>query len=242
MDGQGRALRTRRALIQAAAEVFAEEGFAHASLRAVSERAGVSSGALHFHFPHKRALAEAVEAQAAEAVRGITRAARSRPGDVLQTVVDATHALMHHLAQDAVACAGFGLAGDLARRADSPPRREWQHWIEESLREAEHGGALAEGVRAADAARAVVAATTGFQVLGSTDARWLSAHHITRFWELLLPRLAAAHCLDRLLCAGSAPPPTAPPRTAPPGSAPPRTAPPGSAPPRQPPAPTDLPA
>jgi AcrR family transcriptional regulator len=214
MDGQGRALRTRRALIQAAAEVFAEEGFVHASLRAISERAGVSSGALHFHFAHKEALAEAVEAEATEVVRSIIRAARSRPGGILQTVVDATHALMHHLAQDAVACGGFELAGDISRRTNSPLRREWQHWIEESLREAERSGALAQGVCAADAARVIVAATTGFQVLGSADARWLSAQSVTRLWELLLPRLAAEHCLDRLLCAGSGPW-TAPPRRAP---------------------------
>ncbi|MCX5372758.1 TetR family transcriptional regulator [Streptomyces sp. NBC_00015] len=221
MDGQGRALRTRRALIQAAAEVFAEEGFVHASLRAISERAGVSSGALHFHFAHKGALAEAVEAEATEVVRSIIRAAPGRPGDVLQTVVDATHALMHHLAQDAVACGGFELAGDISRRANSPLRREWQHWIEESLREAERSGTLVEGVSAADAARVIVVATTGLQVLGSADARWLSAHNVTRFWELVLPRLAAEHCRDRLVCAGSRPRP---------------------APPRHPPAPADLPA
>ena len=72
MVKQERALRTRRALVRAAAEVFAGEGFAPASLTAISRRAGVSNGALHFHFPNKKALARAVEEEALETVRGIT--------------------------------------------------------------------------------------------------------------------------------------------------------------------------
>ena len=61
MVKQERAARTRQALIQAAAEVFAEEGFVTASLSTISRRAGVSNGALHFHFANKGMLADAVE-------------------------------------------------------------------------------------------------------------------------------------------------------------------------------------
>jgi AcrR family transcriptional regulator len=206
MVKQERAARTRRSLIQAAAEVFAEEGFVHASLGAISKRAGVSNGALHFHFTNKSMLAEAVEAEAAATVRRITEAARARQGNSLQTVVDATHELMGSLARDVVLRGGFRLAGDIARRAESPLRTEWQHWVEDSLRRAQRSGALVDGVSWADAARFIVAATTGFEVLAGEDAFWLSRQNVTRFWELLLPRLVGGQDLDRVVCAGSRPP------------------------------------
>ncbi len=69
MVKQERALRTRRALIHAGAQAFADEGFTAASLTAISRAAGVSNGALHFHFENKMALARAVEEEALAALR-----------------------------------------------------------------------------------------------------------------------------------------------------------------------------
>nr|QIY76262.1 helix-turn-helix transcriptional regulator [Streptomyces sp. RLB1-33] len=69
MVRQVRAVRTRRALVRAAAEVFAEDGYALASLPVISRRAGVSTGALHFHFPSKDLLAREVEAAATVSVQ-----------------------------------------------------------------------------------------------------------------------------------------------------------------------------
>nr|AGH68914.1 TetR-like transcriptional regulator [Streptomyces sp. CNH189] len=205
MVKQARAARTRRSLIRAAAEVFAEVGFVPASLGTISERAGVSNGALHFHFANKSMLAEAVEAEAAESIRRITEAAQARQGDPLQAVVDASHELMSALAQDVMVRGGFELAGDIARRVRSPLREEWQRWVEDGLRRAERGGVLAEGVSWADAARVVVAATVGLEVLGAKDASWLSHQNMTRFWELLLPRFADRRHLRTLVCSGTQP-------------------------------------
>ncbi|MGW6928286.1 ScbR family autoregulator-binding transcription factor [Streptomyces sp. NPDC054950] len=213
MVKQERAARTRHALIRAAATVFAEEGFVTASLSTISRRAGVSNGALHFHFANKHLLAEAVEAEAAEAVRRITEAAQTRQGgSCLQSVVDATHELMGSLAHDSVVRGGFELAGALPRRAQASPRTQWQRWVEDTLRRAEHSGALAQGVTGADGAHVIVAATAGFEVLGGQDPSWLSRQTITGFWEVLLPRLADRRDLDALVCAGSQRPGAVPPR------------------------------
>ncbi|WP_159062215.1 TetR family transcriptional regulator, partial [Streptomyces caniscabiei] len=65
MAKQERAVRTRENLIRSAAEVFDREGYAVASITTISARAGVSNGALHFHFASKAALAEAVAEAAA---------------------------------------------------------------------------------------------------------------------------------------------------------------------------------
>ncbi|MEV7347023.1 ScbR family autoregulator-binding transcription factor [Streptomyces sp. NPDC093544] len=211
MVKQERAARTRHALIQAAAAVFAEEGFVTASLSTISRRAGVSNGALHFHFASKNMLADAVGAEAAAAVGRITESARAWQGDSLQAVVDATHELMGSLAHDIVVRGGFGLAGDSARRGEPSLRTQWQHWVEDSLRRAERNGALADGVSWADGARVIVAATAGFEVLGGDDTSWLSRQNVTRFWEVVLPRLAGRQDLHRLMSAGSRPPAANPP-------------------------------
>ncbi|MFD8256378.1 ScbR family autoregulator-binding transcription factor [Streptomyces werraensis] len=194
MVKQERAARTRQALIRAGAEVFAREGFVSASLSAISRRAGVSSGALHFHFESKKALAEAVEGEALEEVRRIAREAAARDGRALAGLVDATHGLVDRIAEDVVVRAGFELSGTPGRGGGGPTlRREWQRWVEQMVRRSDQEGWLAPGVSADDAAAAIVAATTGFEVLGAEDKTWLSQEKVAGFWELLLPRLTERH-------------------------------------------------
>jgi AcrR family transcriptional regulator len=64
--GPGAARENRRALVAAAAEVFAEQGIG-APLSAVAKRAGVGQGSLYRHFPDRVSLAlAAFEANVAE--------------------------------------------------------------------------------------------------------------------------------------------------------------------------------
>jgi AcrR family transcriptional regulator len=195
MVRQERAVRTRQSLIRAAAEVFAEEGFGPASLTAVSRRAGVSNGALHFHFASKQALAQAIEDQAAETFRRIIGAGegpggpQAAPGGALQRLVDVTHQLIASLAQDVVVRVGFSLRGDV-RWPGRSLRLEWQRWVEQALRCAEREGRLAAGVSAGGAARTIAATTVGLEVLGGADPSWLTDGQVAGFWELLLPGLA----------------------------------------------------
>ncbi|MEU9290644.1 ScbR family autoregulator-binding transcription factor [Streptomyces sp. NPDC048275] len=195
MVKQERAARTRQALIRAGAEVFAREGFVPASLAVISRRAGVSSGALHFHFESKRALAQAVEDEAVRAVRQTVRDASDRGGGALQAVVDATYGLMSRIDGDVVVRAGFELCGGLVHGRGPSLRQEWQRWIEDMLQRAGRDGWLAEGVSVDDAAATIVAATMGFEVLSGEDRAWLSQERVTGLWDLLLPRLAEQHAL-----------------------------------------------
>ncbi|MFI8952083.1 ScbR family autoregulator-binding transcription factor [Streptomyces sp. NPDC053750] len=203
MVKQERAARTRQSLVRAAAEVFAREGFVSASLTSISRRAGVSNGALHFHFESKQALARAVEEEAAAVLREIGRSSGGHSG-ALQHLVDATHALMSSLDQDPVMRAGFELSCGFPRRADGVDLRgQWRGWVEQVLRDAEFEGALAHGVSAMDASVAVVAATVGFEQLGAGDPKWTSGATLAQFWDLMLPRLASTAALPRLRSAGT---------------------------------------
>src|SRR5262249_39937193 len=57
---QDRAERTRNAILEAAAVVFDERGFNGASLSDILAKAGVTKGALYFHFSSKEELARAI--------------------------------------------------------------------------------------------------------------------------------------------------------------------------------------
>ena len=57
---QQRAVLTRGRVLIAAAEVFARTGFLAASMNDIVDAAGVTKGAVYFHFPSKEALAVAI--------------------------------------------------------------------------------------------------------------------------------------------------------------------------------------
>jgi AcrR family transcriptional regulator len=192
MVKQVRAAYTRQALIRAAAEIFADNGYARASLPAISKRAGVSAGALHFHFPSKDLLAAAVEQVATHAVTEMARHCRRSNGSALEALVAATHHVVSAFATDPVTWAGFRLSGDPAWRNRTGLLDWWHTWVHDMLRQAKDAGELAAGVAPEGAAVAVVAATVGFEVLGGRDPEWLSGERMTDFWTFLLPRLAAA--------------------------------------------------
>ncbi|MEU6422823.1 ScbR family autoregulator-binding transcription factor [Streptomyces spiralis] len=204
MVKQERALRTREALINSAATVFHRDGFSVASLTAISSLAGVSNGALHFHFASKARLAEAVEDAAAHRLECIVTAHDGAAGNALQLLVDVSHDLARRLTEDVVLRAGFELSRDQVREGGRDLHGQWRRWVGAALERAAGQGVLGE-VTPGEVAASVVAATTGFEVLGAQDPAWLSHRTITRFWQLLLPRLAAPPALGGLVAAGSHP-------------------------------------
>ncbi|MFF7888660.1 ScbR family autoregulator-binding transcription factor [Streptomyces sp. NPDC007896] len=191
MVRQVRAVRTRRALVRAAAEVFAEDGYALASLPVISRRAGVSTGALHFHFPSKDLLAREVEAAATVSVQRLAVREGAGGGGGLQLLVDVSGDLVAALAVDPVLRAGFELGGDPSRKSAEGPGRWWSEWVYGLLREAQGAGELARGVSPEAAAVAVVASVAGFGRLASRQRVRSSPHLVEQFWALLLPGLAA---------------------------------------------------
>lgn len=204
MVQQERAVRTREALLRAAAEAFVDDGFALATLSNISRRAGVSYGALHFHFENKDSLARAVEAAALDTVVRVTRKADDRRHSALQRLIDATYDLMNTLHDDVVVRAGFELLASAPRRKEAVVLGgQWQHWIDGVLHTAQENGELAAGLRPAQASNAIVAATVGFKALGVRDPKWVSQHTLHQYWELMLPRLARPEALAALMPHGT---------------------------------------
>ncbi len=187
---QVRAARTRRALIVAAAEVFADEGYVKASLPSICRRAGVSPGALHFHFASKDALAATVEDAAVDSAQELAGRCRAAAATALESLVDTASALMLAMAADPVVRAGFRLSGDPSRKGPAQLFTWWNASVCELVRRARDQGELARDVSPDDAAAVIVAATVGSGTLAGWDEDWLSAGRAQRLWAFVLPRLA----------------------------------------------------
>ncbi|MGW0550431.1 ScbR family autoregulator-binding transcription factor [Streptomyces altiplanensis] len=203
MTKQERGVRTRHALIRSAAKLFERHGYDRTRLAEISSDAGVSPGALHFHFRNKAAVADAVVTAAARALHQAAHRASQGQPNALQTLTDISHTFAFLLSQDVVVRAGFQLGYDTVRPPSLNLRQEWRECVERLLARAMDEGVLAEEVPLKPMAAAVVAATTGFEVLGRGDREWLSRHSLTGFWQLLLPRMAAPQALSTLTPGGT---------------------------------------
>jgi AcrR family transcriptional regulator len=80
-----RSASTRRALIEAARELFARDGYAATGREAIVERAGVTRGALYHHFADKEGLFRAVfeQIEAEVMAKAAEAAVATSPGDPL---------------------------------------------------------------------------------------------------------------------------------------------------------------
>ncbi|MEU3529640.1 ScbR family autoregulator-binding transcription factor [Streptomyces sp. NPDC038707] len=188
---QERAYHTRRDLIRSAAVAFDRHGYAHATLSEISRQAGVSNGALHFHFDNKSALAAAVEAAAGETLRDTVREAYRGSRSALRVLTDISVGLLRLLRGNVVFRAGFQLSCDPAWTPQLDLRAEWHKCVQRCVDEAVKDGSLHPGIAPRDAVSTIVAATTGFGLLGREEPEWVSQATINGFWVLLLPRISA---------------------------------------------------
>ncbi|MFF4852071.1 TetR family transcriptional regulator [Streptomyces sp. NPDC001194] len=118
MARQDRAELTRRALIAAASAEFDKHGYAGTSLSRVSSAAGVSMGALTFHFGAKDELAAVVQAWGAAMTNAALQDIREQRVPPLQAAIDLTHTLARLLEEEAGVRAAARLARDGASTSE----------------------------------------------------------------------------------------------------------------------------
>ncbi|MEU6807613.1 ScbR family autoregulator-binding transcription factor [Streptomyces sp. NPDC046831] len=166
MARQERAVRTRKAILDAAGEVFADRGFAGATIFDVYSRCGVTKGAFYFHFASKVELAQAV---LDEQVSGQIGYLEVPPGErtvKLQDALDVGLLVAHRLTFDRMLQGSIRLAVDQVHEINR--RVPYQAWIDVHTRilaEAQERGELLPGVDVNDAAQMIVGAFSGVQLM-----------------------------------------------------------------------------
>ncbi|MFJ8844908.1 ScbR family autoregulator-binding transcription factor [Streptomyces cyaneofuscatus] len=190
---QERAVRTRRIFLEAAAQVFIEYGYEAASISTILERTKLTRGALYFHFTSKEGLA-----------RGVLDEAVTTEGLTPQTVkaqewVDVGLLLAHRLPREPLLGASLALSVDPAARALFATR--WPDWIalgRDLLVEAKERGEIQQHVDPVVAARLVVGAWTGVQLVSESLAEFDLVSEISELYALLLPNIVVPGVLARL--------------------------------------------
>lgn len=194
MARQERAIRTRRTILEAAAAVFDERGYTSATIGEILERAGVTKGALYFHFGSKEELALGVFEE---------QLAISLPPQAgkLQELVDSGLVLALRLRTEPLVRASVGLALDQgALGLDRTPA--FGMWIDQTTRtlaEAKAGGELLPHVDAAETAELLVASFSGVQLLSQLRCqRQDLEHRVVVLFHHMLPGIAVPAVLARL--------------------------------------------
>ncbi|GHH24752.1 ScbR family autoregulator-binding transcription factor [Streptomyces rubradiris] len=163
MAQQERAVRTREAILLAAAQVFDEVGYEAAKVSEILTRSGVTKGALYFHFESKEQLARGVLHENARAVPPVP------PQQLkLQEAVDRGMVLAYRMGHDPLLRGSVRLALERPVHDTLDRRVPFEAWTRESqalLEEARLAGELQPHVDTAELANLVVGAFAGIQLM-----------------------------------------------------------------------------
>ncbi|CAK7283456.1 ScbR family autoregulator-binding transcription factor [Streptomyces misionensis] len=194
MAQQERAVRTRRAVLEAAAAVFAERGYAAATIAEILNRAGVTKGALYFHFDSKAALARGVLQEQISTEYHVPRELK------LQEWVDAGMTLADRLPREPLLLAGVRLSADLrGRNVFGSAWPAWAEFTATRLAEAKSRGEVLAHVVPEESAQVFLGAWTGVQLVSQALADWADLdERMAALFDHLLPAIAVPSVLDRL--------------------------------------------
>lgn len=202
MARQDRAERTRNAILDAAAAVFDERGFDGASLSEILSKAGVTKGALYFHFSSKEELARAL---IAEQWAAVSLPMPEKEDVTLQTVIDMSHALAHSMWTNVRVRAGNRLV--IEANFASPEAEVYLRWIDivhDVLVKAKENGDLRAEWDTRDVANWVSAAFMGVQTQSAVLTGRDDVHHrLAIMWRIALPGLVPPRRVARFVPAGT---------------------------------------
>ncbi|WAZ24851.1 TetR/AcrR family transcriptional regulator [Streptomyces cinnabarinus] len=196
MAKQERAIRTRRAILEAAGAVFDEHGYASTTISMVLERAEVTKGALYFHFPSKESLAQAVLDEQ------VPFGAVPPQPCKLQEIVDMSFVYGRRLLSNPLLQGSVRLTVDQATPPGvdhSGPFRQWADHVIDLLEEADKQGELLPTVVARDTVELLVGSFAGIQLMSrALTGREDLGHRISVLWAHVLPSIAVPGLLGRL--------------------------------------------
>ncbi|MCX5612851.1 ScbR family autoregulator-binding transcription factor [Streptomyces sp. NBC_00047] len=192
MAEQERAIRTRRTILLAAAKVFEERGYQTATISEILSTAGVTKGALYFHFQSKDELAQGVLAAQNQNLVIPDRATK------IQEIVDIVALHTYRLQTDPMVRAGVRLTMDqLAQGLDrSGPFRSWAVPVRERLEQAQAQGELLPHVVPAETADVIVGTYAGIQSMSQAISDYQDlVVRVSALLRHLLPSIAQSSVL-----------------------------------------------
>jgi AcrR family transcriptional regulator len=197
---QARAIRTRERILEGAARVFADVGFAEATIADVLEAAGVTKGAFYHHFDNDGAVGTKVKLAQALLDTTLTMEGVVEGECKLQWWIDTGMVIAHRLPREPALRAAVQLAMSQNSRADFGMWPQWTQVTTMQLTAARESGELLPGVNPADVSRVLVGAFPALALITNSIDGDLSTFEkeSVRLYELFLPALAVPGVIPHL--------------------------------------------
>jgi TetR/AcrR family transcriptional regulator, transcriptional repressor for nem operon len=200
--------RTRGRLLKAAFKEMHRSGFRSADLDAILAKAGVTKGALYYHFDNKEALGYAVVEEVIASkvhqkwVQPLQNA--KNPIDVLIRIIQSESMKREDVQRG---CYLLNLSQEMSgldegfRRRTARVYKDWHDAVAEALREGQKRRVVRSDINANETATFLLAAWEGYAVLGknSQDPRMLRSgqRSVSRHLEALRPARGRARAAGR---------------------------------------------
>ncbi|NLU84035.1 TetR/AcrR family transcriptional regulator [Rhodococcus sp. HNM0569] len=184
-------METRAEIIRSAAAVFEQTGYDGASLGEIVTRAGITKGALYFHFRSKDELAQVVVAEQHAISIASVDAIAATDSSALEQIVMLCHEMGRQMVEDAIVRAGIRLTLELS--ATVGPAEPYLDWISSceilTLRAIDEGDLLPT-VSPPMLGRFVIGAYTGVQLVSNVlTQRTDLEQRLDEMWQIVLPGL-----------------------------------------------------
>ncbi|WP_337199589.1 ScbR family autoregulator-binding transcription factor [Rhodococcus rhodochrous] len=199
MGRQVRAEVTRESVLQGAATVFLRDGYAYANLGDIIEEAGVTKGALYFHFGSKEELARGVIDSGYLRFLAAAETKMDRRSPALETMIDLSVLHVDMSETDPVVGAMFRLLFEIGdyKGTEHRPFEIWQQGLEDLGRRAAEEGDLLEQVDPRAVALLMLEQGMGARIVANAlKATERLAEQTGAMWRMILPALVPANKLE----------------------------------------------
>ncbi len=195
MSQQARAVATRAQIVLGAAETFEKQGYVGASVGTIIENAGLTKGALYFHFRSKDELARHIVAeQHATSIASVEAIGREE-ASAIEQIVMLCHEMARQIVHDPIVRAGIRITLELSADEQGPtdPYLDWINACEQLVRCAIAQGDLKSDIDPPRFARFVIGAFTGVQTVSQVlTQRTDLEQRVDDMWTFLLPGIMPA--------------------------------------------------
>ena len=197
MAQQARSEATRWKILTAAVELFGDTGYTSTGLGDVIERAGLTKGALYYHFDSKESLAEAIIAEAAARVWNAVDAINHAPSPGMEKVIHSSFVIAGIVTGDPLTRTGAQLMRALGEFSEKATQTYtgMQMLLTELVKQAGAEGDLRADVDPEVVGELLIATYLGAEQLSIGTSTNDLAGRLQRAWSILLPAIADAAAL-----------------------------------------------
>ncbi|PBC35045.1 TetR family transcriptional regulator [Rhodococcus sp. ACS1] len=201
MTQQSRAQVTRAHIVRGAAEVFDRSGYDGASVGEIIAAAGLTKGALYFHFSSKEELARFVIAEQHRTSISAVEAIGCESAPALEQIVMLCHEMARQIVEDPIVRAGIRITLELSAEDRGPagPYLDWITACQELAVRAVSEGDLRSDLDPPMFARFVIGAFTGVQTVSQVLAHRADLEQrVDEMWRVVLPGVMPADRQHRI--------------------------------------------